>query len=337
MRRFFVTLLQLTLLLALAAGIGAAYKWWQYGNEAVIAPGDTVAFEIRRGEGGGPIAATLRGAGIQVEPWELALAWRLRGDSPRIKAGRYELEGPVTLRGLLDQLVLGQAPREYMIALIEGWNIRQVRDALARAPELSQSTAGLTDEQLMQKLGASVSHPEGMFAPDTYAYPPGGSDLVVLARAYRLQQERLAEAWAGRAPDLPLKDERELLILASIVEKESARDDERPLVAGVFVNRLRRGMMLQSDPTTIYGIGEAFDGNLRRNHLRTDTPYNTYTRGGLTPTPISMPGKGALAATAQPAQTGALYFVSRGDGTSVFSETLDLHNRAVNKYQRRAK
>ncbi len=337
MRRFLLALLRLTLLLALAAGIVAGYKWWQYGNEAVIAAGETAAFEIRRGEGGRPIAATLRGAGIRVEPWELALAWRLRGDSPRIKAGRYELEGPVTLRGLLDQLVVGQAPKEYMIALIEGWNFRQVREALARAPELTQATAGLDDAQVMQKLGAPVSHPEGMFAPDTYAYPPGGSDLDVLARAYRLQQERLAEAWAGRAQDLPLKDERELLILASIVEKESARDDERPLVAGVFVNRLRRGMPLQSDPTTIYGIGEAFDGNLRRDHLRTDTPYNTYTRGGLTPTPISMPGRGALAATANPGQTSALYFVSRGDGTSEFSETLERHNRAVNRYQRKAR
>ncbi len=337
MRRFLLTLLRLTLVLALAAGLAAGYKWWQYGNEALIAPGQTVAFEIRRGEGGRPIAATLRGAGIRVVPWELALAWRLRGDSSRIKAGRYELEGPVTLRGLLDQLVVGQAPKEYMIALIEGWNFRQVREALARAPELAQTTAGLDDGQLMQKLGATNSHPEGMFAPDTYAYPPGGSDLDVLTRAYRLQQQRLAEAWEARAQDLPLKSERELLILASIVEKESARDDERPLVAAVFVNRLRRGMPLQSDPTTIYGIGDTFDGNLRRDHLRTDTPYNTYVRGGLTPTPISMPGKGALAATANPGQTSALYFVSRGDGTSEFSETLERHNRAVNKYQRKAR
>lgn len=337
MRRFLLVLLQLTLLLALAAGIGAGYKWWQYGNEAVIPPGNTVAFEIRRGAGGAPLAATLQGAGVRVEPWELALAWRLRGDSPRIKAGRYELEGPVTLRGLLDQLVVGQAPREYMLALIEGWNIRQVREALARAPELEQTTAGLTDEQLMQKLGATVSHPEGMFAPDTYAYPPGGTDLDVLARAYRLQQQRVAEAWAGRAPELPLANERELLILASIVEKESARDDERPLIAAVFVNRLRRGMPLQSDPTTIYGIGESFDGNLRRDHLRADTPYNTYVRGGLTPTPISMPGRSALLATANPGQSSALYFVSRGDGTSEFSETLERHNRAVNRYQRKVR
>jgi UPF0755 protein len=337
MRRFLLVLLRLVLLLALAGGLVAAYEWWQYGNQPVVTAGNTASFEVRRGEGGRPLAATLQRAGIVVQGWELALAWRLRGDSARIKAGRYELEGPVTLRGLLDQLVEGQPPKEHMIALIEGWNFRQVREALAKAPELVQVTADLTDAQVMQRLDPQETHPEGRFAPDTYAYPPGGTDLEVLARAYTLQQQRLAAAWADRAEGLPLKNERELLILASIVEKESARDEERPLVASVFDNRLRRGMPLQSDPTTIYGIGERFDGNLKRGHLREDTPYNTYVRGGLTPTPISMPGKGALQATAHPAETNALYFVSRGDGTSEFSETLDRHNNAVNRYQRKVR
>lgn len=335
MRKSFATLFRILLLLVVAAVVAAAFQWWQYGHAPVVGTGGKAQFEVRRGEGGRPLAAILQKAGIPVQPWELALAWRLRGDSDQIKAGRYEIEGPVTLRTLLDQLVVGQAVKERMIVLIEGWSFRQVREALARAPDLVNTTAELTDEQVMQKVDSAQAHPEGMFAPDTYAYPPDSTDVELLARAYRLQMQRLAAAWQNRAEGLPLRDERELLILASIVEKESSRDEDRPMVASVFHNRLRRGMMLQSDPTTIYGIGNTFDGNLRRNHLRADTPYNTYVRSGLTPTPISMPGNGALLATARPAQSQALYFVSRGDGSSEFSNDLASHNRAVNRFQRK--
>jgi UPF0755 protein len=336
MRKSVVFLARMLLLLLVVGTAMVAYQWWQYGHAPVVGAGSTAQFEVRRGEGGRLLADTLQKAGVPVQGWELALAWRLRGDSGQIKAGRYQLEGPVTLQGLLNQLVIGQAAKERMIVLIEGWNFRQVRDALARAPELVNTMAELTDEQVMQKVDPTQSHPEGMFAPDTYAYPPDSTDLELLARAYKLQMQRLAAAWHDRAEDLQLRNERELLILASIVEKESARDEDRPMVSAVFHNRLRLGMMLQSDPTTIYGIGNGFDGNLRRNHLRADTAYNTYTRSGLTPTPISMPGNGSLQAAARPASSKALYFVSRGDGSSEFSNDLGSHNRAVNRYQRKA-
>ena len=335
MRKSVAFLCRMLLLLALLGAVAAAYQWWQYGHAPMVGAGSKTGFDVRRGEGGRALAATLQRAGIPVQGWELALAWRLRGDSDQIKAGRYELEGPVTLQGLLDQLITGQAAKERMIMLIEGWTFRQVRDALAKSPELVNATAELSDAQVMQKLNASESHPEGMFAPDTYAYPLGSTGIELLLRAYKLQQQRLAAAWEKRADGLKLNNERELLILASIIEKESAREDERPMVSSVFHNRLRLGMMLQSDPTTIYGIGETFDGNLRRNHLRADTPYNTYARSGLTPTPISMPGKGALEAAAHPAPSKALYFVSRGDGSTEFSNDLGSHNRAVNRYQRK--
>jgi UPF0755 protein len=335
MRKSVAILFQMLLLLAIVGTVAAAYEWWQYGHAPVIGAGSKAEFEIRRGEGGRALASTLQKAGIPVQPWELALAWRLRGDSDRIKAGRYELEGPLTLQALLNQLVVGQTAKERTIVLIEGWSFRQVREALAKAPELVNTTAELSDAQIMQKLDAAQTHPEGLFAPDTYAYAPQSTDLELLSRAYRLQQQRLAAAWEGRAEGLQLRDPAELLTLASIIEKESARVDERPKISAVFHNRLRLGMMLQSDPTTIYGIGETFDGNLRRNHLRADTPYNTYVRSGLTPTPIAMPSNGALQAAAHPEPSKSLYFVSRGDGSSEFSDDLNSHNRAVNRYQRK--
>jgi UPF0755 protein len=337
MRKSVALLFRMLLLLVVVGSVAAAYQWWQYGHAPLVGTGSKIEFEIRRGDGAvGPLAATLQKAGVPVQAWEVALAWRLRGDSGQGKAGRYELEGPVTLQTLMNQLVVGQPVKERMVVLIEGWNFRQVREALAQAPELRNITLGLNDEQVMQQIDPAQTHPEGMFAPDTYAYPPDSTDIELLARAYRLQMQRLAAAWESRDEGLPLRDERELLILASIVEKESGRSDDRPMVSGVFHNRLRRGMMLQSDPTTIYGIGSTFDGNLRRDHLRADTPYNTYVRPGLTPTPISMPGIGALQAAAHPAETKALYFVSRGDGSSEFSNDLGAHNRAVNRYQRKA-
>ena len=336
MRKSIATALRLLLLLLIVGTVVAAYQWWQYGHAPVVGAGSKVEFEVRRGEGGRQLATTLQKAGVPVQPWELALAWRLRGDSDQIKAGRFEMEGPVTLQALLNQLIIGQPVKERMIVLIEGWTFRQVREALSKAPELLNTSVGLTDEQVMQKVDPARNHPEGMFAPDTYAYLPDSTDLELLARAHRLQMQRLTAAWGGRAEGLPLRNEDDLLVLASIVEKESARHEDRALVAAVFYNRLRLGMMLQSDPTTIYGLGEGFDGNLRRNHLRADTPYNTYMRNGLTPTPIAMPGNGSLQAAAQPASSKALYFVSRGDGSSEFSNDLPSHNRAVNRYQRKA-
>jgi UPF0755 protein len=220
------------------------------------------------------------------------------------------------------------------VRFIEGWTFRQMRAELARAEGLKPTTTAMSDLDLMTAIGAPGVHPEGRFYPDTYAYSRGSSDLAVLQRAYRSMQKRIDAAWAQRAADTPLKSQDEALVLASIVEKETGVEADRGKVAGVFVNRLRIGMPLQTDPAVIYGMGERFDGNLRKRDLQADSPYNTYLRAGLPPTPISMPGMNALLAAVRPAPTKALYFVSRGDGSSAFSESLADHNRAVNKYQR---
>ena len=221
-----------------------------------------------------------------------------------------------------------------LFRLIDGWTFRQVRAELQRNPTLKPQTQGLSDAEVMASIGAAGVLPEGRFFPDTYAYSKGSSDLAVLQRAYAAMQRRVDAAWAQRPAGSPLKSPDDLLKLASIVEKETGRAAERGLVAAVFLNRLRIGMPLQTDPTVIYGLGETFDGNLRKRDLQTDTPYNTYTRRGLPPTPIAMPGLASLRAAVQPAATPALYFVARGDGSSVFSADLAAHNRAVNQYQR---
>jgi UPF0755 protein len=220
------------------------------------------------------------------------------------------------------------------VRLIEGWTFRQFRAELARADALKPTTEAMSDAELMAAIGAPGQAPEGRFFPDTYAYSKGASDLAVLKRAHRAMEQRLEAAWTQRAPNLPLGSAGEALILASIVEKETGTEADRGKVAGVFANRLRIGMPLQTDPTVIYGLGAGFDGNLRKRDLLADGPYNTYTRNGLPPTPIAMPGEAALRAAVQPESTRALYFVARGDGSSQFSETLDQHNRAVNRYQR---
>ena len=249
-----------------------------------------------------------------------------------MRAGRYEIARGISHEGLLDKLRRGEVLRE-KLTIVEGWTVRDLRAALAAHADLRQDSARMSTAELLKAVGASESHPEGLFAPDTYVFDPGSSDLDLLRNAYRAQASRLAEAWARRDPAVPLKTPYEALILASIVEKETGQASERGLVAGVFVNRLRRSMLLQTDPTVIYGLGEKFDGNLRKRDLLADGPYNTYTRAGLPPTPIALPGRAALQATLNPQTTRALYFVARGDGTSAFSETLSEHNRAVARYQ----
>jgi UPF0755 protein len=278
-------------------------------------------------------ALAVRDGGVDADP-RLLYAWfRLSGEGQRIKAGSYELERGITPRRLLDKLSRGEESLR-AVTLVEGWNWRQVRAALARAEQLRPDAAKLSDADLMAQLGRPGVSPEGRFFPDTYTYSRGSSDVKVLQRALRAMDKRLAQAWAVRSPQSVLKTPEEALILASIVEKETGRAADRTLIASVFQNRLRIGMPLQTDPTVIYGLGESFDGNLRRVHLQTDSPYNTYLRPGLPPTPIAMPGKASLLAAVQPAPGKAVYFVARGDGTSHFSETLDEHNRAVNKFQR---
>ncbi|OJW45298.1 MAG: aminodeoxychorismate lyase [Thiobacillus sp. 65-1059] len=261
------------------------------------------------------------------------LLGRVLGKAGTLKVGVYRLDRPLTPLELYAKIQRGEVSQA-IVQFIEGWNWREVRAALAAQPLLKNDSAGMSDAELLQAIGAQESHPEGLLFPDTYFYAPHTSDLGVLRRAYRLQHEKLLAAWETRAAGLPYRTPYEALIMASIVEKETGAAFERPQIAGVFLNRLRLGMRLQTDPTVIYGLGEGFDGNLRKVDLQRDTPYNTYTRAGLPPTPIAMPSAAAIQAALNPAKTDALYFVARGDGTHVFSSNLDAHNRAVNRYQR---
>ena len=325
LRRFFL----LIILAVLALGAGAA--WWLHAPLGMDK--DTVDLSIEPGTSPRGVARAVADAGVQVDPRVLYAWFRVSGQDRQIRAGSYALDRGTTPRSLLQKLVRGdEALRS--VTLVEGWNFRQMRAALAASEQLKPDTAGLSNEAIMVALGRPGVHPEGRFFPDSYTYAKGSSDLAVMRRAMQAMDKKLDAAWSQRQADTPLKSADEALILASIIEKETGRASDRPLVAGVFTNRMRIGMPLQTDPTVIYGMGDAFDGNLRKRDLQTDTPWNTYTRGGLPPTPIAMPGKAALLAAVQPGQTRALYFVAKGDGTSHFSPSLEEHNRAVNQYQR---
>lgn len=313
---------------ALAAGGGA---WWL--NQSISLNAETIDLSIEPGTSVRGVAQALNDAGASTPPFLLYWWFRLSGDDRQIRAGSYEIERGTTPRSLLRKLVRGEESLR-AITIIEGWSFVQLRAALLKAELLTPDTRGLEPDLIMNLLGKPGVHPEGRFFPDSYTYAKNSSDLAVLKRAMRAMDKKLEAAWHQRLPDSPLKTPEQALILASIVEKETGRASDRSMIAGVFSNRLRIGMMLQTDPTVIYGLGEAFDGNLRRRDLRVDTPWNTYTRTGLPLTPIAMPGKAALLAAVQPATTQALYFVARGDGTSQFSASLEEHNRAVNKYQR---
>ena len=324
-------LLWLSVLLALPLGAAGAFWWWLDRPLALAQP--TVELSIESGTTPREIAQGWVAAGVQTNERLLYEWFRWSGQARRIRAGSYAVETGVTPRSLLDKLVQGHETLE-TVRLIEGWTLRQWRAELAKAPRLVPASAKLSDAELMAALGKPGVAAEGRFFPDTYAYSRGASDLAVMKRALQAMDRRLQAVWAERAPDTPLKSADDALTLASIVEKETGTPGDRGLVAGVFVNRLRLGMPLQTDPTIIYGLGEAFDGNLRKRDLQTDGLYNTYLRTGLPPTPIAMPGLASLRAAVRPEPTKALYFVARGDGSSVFSETLADHNRAVNRYQR---
>ena len=329
MRRFLLTVFLLASFLAL--GVGGWALWWVYQPLRLLAP--TVDLSIEAGTLPRAVAQAVEDAGVDVNPELLYLWFRLSGQDRLIKAGSYELETGITPHRLLAKLARGEESLR-AVTLVEGWNFRQVRAALAKEDVLKPETRGLTDEAVMKLLGRPGLHPEGRFYPDTYTYAKGSSDVAVFKRALRAMDKRLEQAWAQRAADAVVKTPDEALILASIIEKETGKAADRPMIGAVFNNRLRVGMPLQTDPTVIYGLGAAFDGNLRKKHLQADTPWNTYTRAGLPPTPIAMPGKPSLLAAVQPAASKALYFVARGDGSSQFSSSLDEHNRAVNKYQR---
>ena len=333
MVRIFTRLLIFALLLtALATGTAV---WWLHDPMRLNLPAGSqvLDLEIDPGTRAAQVAEAVIASGADVNVQLLQLWFRLSGKARQIKAGSYEIVPGTTPRSLLSMVVRGDQTLK-SITLVEGWSFTQIRAALQKEELLVHDSIGLQTENIMDKLGKPGLHPEGRFFPDTYSYAKGSSDLAVLKRAAKAMDKRLDAAWALRGPDTPLKTREEALILASIVEKETGRPTDRAQIAGVFTNRLRINMRLQTDPSVIYGLGDSFDGNLRKRDLLADTPYNTYTRGGLPPTPIAMPGKAALLAAVQPAPTRALYFVARGDGTSHFSANLDDHNRAVNKYIR---
>jgi UPF0755 protein len=319
---------------ALVAGFGV---WWL--NQPIAWP-ETVTAEapqevsIEPGSSARAVAQAVTQAGASTSSTLLYAWFRLSGRARSIKAGYYEFGPGTTPRDLLDKMVRGdQALLSF--TLVEGWNIREVLQAVRSSPDLVQDIEGVSTADLMARIGLPGQHPEGRFFPDTYRMVKHTPASTVLRLAAQAMDERLAQAWAQRAEGTPLRSAQDALILASIVEKETGLDSDRALVGGVFNNRLRIGMRLQTDPTIIYGLGERFDGNLRRNHLITDAPYNTYTRAGLPPTPICMPGWNSLLAAVRPASTKALYFVARGDGSSQFSATLQEHNAAVQRYQLR--
>ncbi|MGH8690338.1 MAG: endolytic transglycosylase MltG [Burkholderiales bacterium] len=324
-----------TLLALVVLGIAAmaGYAAWFVGAPVAIRQ-YPVEVEIPRGAGFRTAMDQLDRSGVSIRRYEFELLARALGKVREIKAGSYEIATPVTPLQLLQKLSRGDVTQAE-VRLIEGWTFAQFRAALDASPHLRHDSRGMDDSQILARLRAAETHPEGLFFPDTYLFGKGASDLAVLRRAYRAMARHMKEEWEGRDLAVPYRTPYEALIMASIIEKETGQAGERDLIGGVLVNRLRIGMRLQADPTLIYGLGATFDGNLKKNHLVDDSPYNTYTRVGLPPTPISMPGLASLRSAMRPGKTDAFYYVSRNDGSSHFSRTLDEHNRAVTRYQLR--
>ena len=311
---------------------GLAGRWYLFERPLPF-KSDRIELGVPAGSSVRSIANSARQAGIDVNADAMVAAARFTGASQSLRAGRYAFDRGITLAGLLAKLQAGDVIRE-RLTVVDGITFREMRALLAAQPQLKQDSASMSAEQLLKAIGASETHPEGLFAPETYVYDPGTSDIEIYRQAYRAQKKLLQAAWAARKADLPYASPYDALTMASIIEKETGQGSERAMIAGVFVNRLRQGMLLQTDPSVIYGIGPSFDGNLRKRDLFADGPYNSYTRTGLPPSPIALPGRASIEAALNPANTSALYFVSRGDGTSHFSATLAEHNRAVDAYQR---
>jgi UPF0755 protein len=331
-----MTLLRALLVLLACAVIavtgGALYARHWLSQPLPIGPGPAIV-EVQPGQSLTAVARELAGRGLVRHPRLLALYGRATGADARMHAGEFAIQPGTSPRGLLQAFVSG-AVVQHSVTIVEGWTFRELRKVLAREPLLQHTVLDLSDTEIMRALGEEGRHPEGMFFPDTYLFGKGARDIDLLRQARDRMRKELAAAWAERVPDLPLKDEYEALILASIIERETGQADERARIAGVFIERLRRGMRLQTDPTVIYGLGAKFDGNLRRADLERDGEYNTYTRAGLTPTPIALPGRGSLRAAVQPDERGELFFVATGsgDGRHVFSSTLAEHEAAVRQY-----
>ncbi|MGE0031706.1 MAG: endolytic transglycosylase MltG [Steroidobacteraceae bacterium] len=323
--------------LAIAAAVALWFGWRQHEQEWLRQPlgglGQAVVFEVPAGASLTSVADTLQARGILENPGAWVRHAKRTGAATRIQTGEYELLPGTTPAALLDRLVAGDVLL-HTLTIPEGWTARQALVAIQSHPQVTVELGGLTEKQWMARIGLADQHPEGQFFPDTYRFPRGTSDRELLMQAHGRLQRELGAAWRRRAADLPFDTPYEALILASVVEKETAAADERPLIAGVFVNRLRKGMRLQTDPTVIYGLGDKFDGNLRKRDLLTDTPYNTYTRAGLPPTPIALCGRAALEAAMRPAATEALYFVATGmgDGRHFFATSLVAHNANVARH-----
>ncbi len=327
-------LLAALVLIALSLALGAAWLDYRRFTTTPLTVAETGAtFDVPPGTSFAGVVRLLREQGRTAAPdvyWRL-LATRLHV-TQGLHAGEYALDAALTPPELLHRMAAGEVI-QHKFTIVEGWTFRQLREALEREDLLQHVAHGLSEQELMTRLGVPGQPAEGRFLPETYVFAKGSSDLDLLRRAHASLARTLDEVWAGRAQDLPLTTPDEALTLASIIEKETGRADERPLIAAVFLRRLRLGMRLQTDPTVIYGLGAGFDGNLRRRDLDADTPYNTYTRAGLPPTPIALPGRAAIEAAVHPADSHALYFVARGDGSHEFTDSLDAHNRAVAKYQ----
>lgn len=319
----------LALLLVIATIV---FQLVSFQHSSVNLPQEETVFLIKSGSNIKSIAQDLSRQKIIDDPWLFILLAKVEGVETRVRAGEYQIEAGQTADELLEEFTQGSS-LQYGFTVIEGWSFRQMLAAIAEDPIIEHTLEGQTNEEIMVRLGYPDQHPEGMFFPDTYRFPKGTSDVDFLRRAYQVMQRHLQREWDQRDSDLPLKSSYEALILASIIEKETGAAFERPLIGGVFTERLKRNMRLQTDPTIIYGMGENFDGDIRFRDLKKDTPYNTYLRAGLTPTPIALPGLDAIRAAVHPAETEALYFVSKGDGTHHFSKTLQEHNNAVNRYQ----
>lgn len=323
-------LLSVLMLSLLLAGGGAAGLWW-WSNQPM--PLDGLEVEIARGKSMRQVAERLEHAGVTRPALLIEAIARIDGVAGRMRAGTYRFDGEMTIHEVLAKIARGEVVR-VTVTVPEGWTYRQMRALIESVPDLVQDTLTLDDAQLLNAVEAPYEHPEGLFFPDTYVVDKNASALSVFRAAHLAMMSRLDAAWAERAPELPLASPYEALVLASIIEKETGRADERGLVGSVFINRLRARMRLQTDPTVIYGLDDDFDGRLRKRHLQTDHPWNTYTRDGLPPTPIALPGAASLAAALRPQDSDYYYFVARGDGTSKFSRHLAEHNRAVNRYQR---
>ena len=314
-------------ILLVGAALCAGFGYWatqpisETAQEFVIQPGSSLRSSAQQ----------ISRAGVSIQPVLFELLARLNSQGNKLKAGTFEADAGITPLGLLNKIVRGEFS-QFSFALIEGWNFKQMRRAIMQSPYLQHETTAWSDQEIIRKLSADFTQPEGLFFPDTYLFPKGASDIDVYKRAFSQLQTHLQAAWQHRDMTLPLQSPYEALILASIIEKETGLKSDRPMIAGVFVNRLRKGMLLQTDPSVIYGMGDQYQGKIRKHDLLTDTPYNTYTRVGLPPTPIALVGTLSLMAALNPAHTDALYFVARGDGSSQFSVDLKEHNRAVLDY-----